>query len=77
MTGLAEKDAVVVIEGEFEVVKAEVEVTGRANMDDALVVIDDVVVTEEVDKVEVIVATVEDMMKFFVPRSEIFLCVRG
>ena len=67
----------VVIEGEFEVVKAEVVVTGRANMDDALVVIEDVVVTEEVDKVEVIVATVEDMMNFFVPRSEIFLCVRG
>ena len=67
----------VVIEGEFEVVKAEVVVTGRANMDDALVVIEDVVVTEEVDKVEVVVAIVEDMMNFFVPRSEIFLCVRG
>ena len=55
----------VVIEGEFEVVKVDVVVTGGANMDDALVVIDDVVVAEEVDKVEVIVATVEDMMNFF------------
>ena len=61
------------IEGEFELVRVDVVVTGIVDMSDALVVVEEVVVSkEEVDKLDVEVAVVESIMNIFVPRCEIF-----